>query len=111
MEITNINRLSTQQRKRLTIVVKLVANPSIIFLDEPSSGLDVGAYSLYYHPCKEEVKRYMSIEWDVTSHLINYFEVLLGLDRRINPGSFEGELVFILKDELIKVLKANYSSS
>lgn len=30
--------LSTEQRKRLTIAVELVANPSIIFMDEPTSG-------------------------------------------------------------------------
>nr|GEX58236.1 ABC transporter G family member 31 [Tanacetum cinerariifolium] len=32
--------LSTEQRKRLTIAVELVANPSIIFMDEPTSRLD-----------------------------------------------------------------------
>jgi ABC-type multidrug transport system ATPase subunit len=31
--------LSTEQRKRLTIAVELAANPSIIFMDEPTSGL------------------------------------------------------------------------
>ncbi len=30
--------LSVEQRKRLTIGVELVANPSIVFLDEPTSG-------------------------------------------------------------------------
>ena len=30
--------LSVEQRKRLTIAVELVANPSIIFMDEPTSG-------------------------------------------------------------------------
>ena len=28
-----------EQRKRLTIAVELVANPSIVFMDEPTSGL------------------------------------------------------------------------
>ena len=27
-----------EQRKRLTIAVELVANPSIVFMDEPTSG-------------------------------------------------------------------------
>jgi ABC-type branched-subunit amino acid transport system ATPase component len=31
--------LSVEQRKRLTIGVELVANPSIVFLDEPTSGV------------------------------------------------------------------------
>lgn len=30
--------LSLEQRKRLTIAVELVANPAIIFLDEPTTG-------------------------------------------------------------------------
>lgn len=30
--------LSTEQLKRLTIAVELVANPSVVFLDEPTSG-------------------------------------------------------------------------
>ena len=29
--------LSVEQRKRLTIAVELVANPSIVFMDEPTS--------------------------------------------------------------------------
>lgn len=35
--------LSIEQRKRLTIGVELVANPSIVFMDEPTSGQsDIG---------------------------------------------------------------------
>jgi hypothetical protein len=30
--------LSVEQRKRLTIAVELVANPAVIFMDEPTSG-------------------------------------------------------------------------
>jgi ABC-type multidrug transport system ATPase subunit len=33
--------LSTEQLKRLTIAVELVANPSVVFMDEPSSGVAV----------------------------------------------------------------------
>ena len=32
------NGLSVEQRKRLTIGVELVANPSTVFIDEPTSG-------------------------------------------------------------------------
>ncbi|KAJ6833973.1 pleiotropic drug resistance protein 2-like isoform X1 [Iris pallida] len=35
-----LDGLSTEQRKRLIIAVELVANPSIIFMDEPTFGLD-----------------------------------------------------------------------
>lgn len=30
--------LSVEQRKRLSIAVEMVANPSVIFMDEPTSG-------------------------------------------------------------------------
>ena len=33
-----LDGLSVEQRKRLTIAVELVANPSIVFMDEPTSG-------------------------------------------------------------------------
>lgn len=36
--VPGVNGLSTEQRKRLTIAVELVANPSIVFMDEPTSG-------------------------------------------------------------------------
>lgn len=36
--IPGISGLSVEQRKRLTIAVELVANPSVIFMDEPTSG-------------------------------------------------------------------------
>ena len=33
-----VTGLSVEQRKRLTIAVELVANPSVVFMDEPTSG-------------------------------------------------------------------------
>jgi ABC-type multidrug transport system ATPase subunit len=33
-----VGGLSTEQLKRLTIAVELVANPSVVFMDEPTSG-------------------------------------------------------------------------
>uniref|UniRef100_A0ACD6A143 Uncharacterized protein n=1 Tax=Avena sativa TaxID=4498 RepID=A0ACD6A143_AVESA len=38
--------LSSEQRKRLTIAVELVSNPSIIFMDEPTSRLDARAAAI-----------------------------------------------------------------
>jgi ABC-type transporter Mla maintaining outer membrane lipid asymmetry ATPase subunit MlaF len=43
--------LSVEQRKRLTIAVELVANPSIIFMDEPTTGA-VSIPSPSSVPCK-----------------------------------------------------------
>ena len=36
--VPGVTGLSVEQRKRLTIAVELVANPSIVFMDEPTSG-------------------------------------------------------------------------
>ncbi|MFS7983179.1 putative ABC-type xenobiotic transporter [Helianthus anomalus] len=38
--IPGVSGLSTEQRKRLPVAVEVVANPSIIFMDEPTTGLD-----------------------------------------------------------------------
>ncbi|CAM8923252.1 unnamed protein product [Rhodiola kirilowii] len=50
--IPGVSGLSTEQRKRLTIAVELVANPSIIFLDEPTTGLDARAAAIVMRAVK-----------------------------------------------------------
>ncbi|GJS67792.1 plant PDR ABC transporter associated protein, partial [Tanacetum coccineum] len=44
--IPGVDALTIEQQKRLTIAVELVANPSIIFMDEPISGLDARAAAI-----------------------------------------------------------------
>ncbi|GMN45207.1 hypothetical protein TIFTF001_014402 [Ficus carica] len=44
--LAGVDGLSTEQRKRLTIAFELVANPSIIFMDEPTSGRDARAAAI-----------------------------------------------------------------
>ena len=49
----NVTELSTDHRKRLTIAVELVANPSIIFMDEPTTGLDAKAAAIVMRNCEK----------------------------------------------------------
>ncbi|KAF5960755.1 hypothetical protein HYC85_001964 [Camellia sinensis] len=60
--VPSVSGLSTEQRKRLTIDMELVANPSIIFMDEPTTALDV----IYSGPLGQH-----------SSSVIEYFEVSL----------------------------------
>ncbi|PWA87616.1 Pleiotropic drug resistance protein 4 [Artemisia annua] len=78
LEITNINGLSTSQQKRLTIVVKLLAKLSIIFIDEATSGYDSIAAAIVMRTLfllkriGEEI--YVGPAGRHSSHLIKYFE-------------------------------------
>ena len=38
-----VNQLSGGQRKRLTVAVELISSPLLLFLDEPTTGLDTGS--------------------------------------------------------------------
>ncbi|XP_039051988.1 ABC transporter G family member 37-like [Hibiscus syriacus] len=53
--IPGISGLSNAQHKRLTIAVELVANPSVIFMDEPISGLDARAAAIVMRAVKNVV--------------------------------------------------------
>ncbi|KAI8531756.1 hypothetical protein RHMOL_Rhmol11G0160400 [Rhododendron molle] len=50
--LPGVSGLSSEQRKRLTIAVELVANPSIIFMDEPTTGLDARAAAIVMRAVK-----------------------------------------------------------
>ncbi|KAJ0079258.1 hypothetical protein Patl1_24289 [Pistacia atlantica] len=82
---------STKQRKQLTVAVELVANPSIIFMDEPTSGFDAQGASIVMRAVKNVVETGRTIV--CTDHQPNidifeafdelssaYSEVELGVD-------------------------------
>ena len=50
--VPGVSGLSTEQPKRLTIAVELVANPSIIFMDDPTTGLDVRSAAIVIQAVK-----------------------------------------------------------
>uniref|UniRef100_K4A4V9 ABC transporter domain-containing protein n=1 Tax=Setaria italica TaxID=4555 RepID=K4A4V9_SETIT len=47
-----MNGLSLEQRKRLTVAVELVSNPSIILMDEPTTGLDARSAAIVIRAVK-----------------------------------------------------------
>jgi ABC-type multidrug transport system ATPase subunit len=72
--IPGISGLSTEQRKRLTIAVELVANPSVIFMDEPTTGLDARAAAIVMRAVKNVVDTGRTIVCTIHQPSIDIFE-------------------------------------
>ncbi|OVA07250.1 ABC transporter-like [Macleaya cordata] len=72
--IPGVSGLSTEQRKRLTIAVELVANPSIIFMDEPTSSLDARAAAVVMRAVRNVVDRGRTVVCTIHQPSIDIFE-------------------------------------
>lgn len=72
--IPGVNGLSTEQRKRLTIAVELVGNPSIIFMDKPISGLDARAAAIVMRAVKNVVEMGRTVVCTIHQLSIDIFE-------------------------------------
>lgn len=69
-----VSGLSTEQRKRLTIAVELVANPSIIFMDEPTTGLDARSAAIVMRAVKNVADTGRTIVCTIHQPSIDIFE-------------------------------------
>ncbi|XP_060167398.1 LOW QUALITY PROTEIN: pleiotropic drug resistance protein 3-like [Lycium barbarum] len=69
-----VSGLSTEQRKRLTIAVELVANPSIIFMDEPTTGLDARSAAIVMRAVKNVAETARTIVCTIHQPSIDIFE-------------------------------------
>ena len=86
--------LSVEQRKRLTIGVELVANPSIVFMDEPTSGQQDGCLMSGCSRCKHTIAE-QACQWMRASARVCFASVrdgprrlpVLSLVRRQLQGS------------------------
>ncbi|XP_031274859.1 pleiotropic drug resistance protein 3-like [Pistacia vera] len=67
--------LSTEQRKRLTIAIELVANPSIIFMDEPTIGLDARAAAIVMRAVTNAVDTGRAIVCTIHQPSMDIFDV------------------------------------
>ncbi|XP_020270835.1 ABC transporter G family member 44-like [Asparagus officinalis] len=72
--LPGVNGLSTEQRKRLNIAVELVANPSIIFMDEPTSGLHARAAAIVMRTMRNTVDTGRTVVCTIHQPSINIFE-------------------------------------
>ncbi|KAK7277246.1 hypothetical protein RIF29_18397 [Crotalaria pallida] len=72
--LPGIGGLSTEQRKRLTIAVELVANPSIIFMDEPTTGLDARAAAVVMRTVRNTVDTGRTVVCTIHQPSIDIFE-------------------------------------
>ncbi|KFK36615.1 hypothetical protein AALP_AA4G146800 [Arabis alpina] len=72
--IAGVSGLSTEQRKRLTVAVELVANPSIIFMDEPTTGLDARAAAIVMRAVKNVAETGRTIVCTIHQPSIDIFE-------------------------------------
>ncbi|KAG0452300.1 hypothetical protein HPP92_025773 [Vanilla planifolia] len=85
-----INGISKEQRKRLTIAVELVANPSIIFLDEPTTGLDARAAAIVMRAVRSIVETGRTIVCTIHQPSIDIFE---SFDEQVLLLDKEGALI------------------
>ncbi|KAJ8543110.1 hypothetical protein K7X08_005633 [Anisodus acutangulus] len=72
--LPGVNGLSTEQRKRLTIAVELVANPSIIFMDKPTSGLDARAAAIVMRTVRNTVDTGRTVVCTIHQPSIDIFD-------------------------------------
>jgi ABC-type multidrug transport system ATPase subunit len=72
--LPGVNGLSMEQRKRLTIAVELVANPSIIFMGEPTSRLDARAVAIVMRAVGDTVDTGRTVVCTIHQPSIDIFE-------------------------------------
>ncbi|XP_068634452.1 ABC transporter G family member 45-like [Aristolochia californica] len=72
--LPGVSGLSTEQRKRLTIAVELVSSPSIIFMDEPTTGLDARAAAIVMRTVRNTVDTGRTVVCTIHQPSIEIFE-------------------------------------
>lgn len=84
MGIPGVSGLTTEQRKRLTIAVELVSNPSIIFMDEPTTGLDARAAAIVMRAVKNIAETGRTVVCTIHQPGIDIFEAFDEVKTREN---------------------------
>ncbi|KFK23133.1 hypothetical protein AALP_AAs61551U000700 [Arabis alpina] len=84
--IPGLSGLTTEQRKRLTIAVEIVSNPSIIFMDEPTTGLDARAAAIVMRAVKNIAETGRTVVCTIHQPGIDIFEAFDELILMKNGG-------------------------
>lgn len=97
---TNVRRLSGGQKQRLALAAALVGNPEVLFLDEPSAGLDPQSRQMVFELISELRDRGMGII--LTTHLMDDAQRLADYIYIIDAGRnvAEGTVAQLLQHEL-----------
>ena len=100
---TQVRRLSRGQRQRLAICIALVADPAVVLLDEPTTGLDVQS-SLAIRQKIREMTREMGKSVLVTTHDMHVAQDLCDRIGIIDKGHLitcrpTGELLEVFADQ------------
>jgi len=97
---TSVRRLSGGQRQRLALAAALVGNPEVLFLDEPSAGLDPQSRQMVFGLISELRDRGMGII--LTTHLMDDAQRLADYVYIIDAGHnvAEGTVAQLLRHEL-----------
>ncbi len=97
---TTVRRLSGGQKQRLALAAALIGNPEVLFLDEPSAGLDPQSRQLVFELIAELRDRGMGII--LTTHLMDDAQRLADYVYIIDAGHnvAEGTVAQLLRHEL-----------
>ena len=96
------SKLSGGQKRRLALALSFIGNPDIIFLDEPTTGLDVGARKILWEFIKKESKNGKTIF--LTTHYLEEIEQVASRVIFLNKGE-------IIVDGTVDDIKKMASSS
>ncbi|KAH1219474.1 ABC transporter G family member 40 [Glycine max] len=84
--LPGVSGLSTEQHKRLTIAVELMANPSIIFMGEPTCGLDARGAAIVTRTVRNIVDTGRTILCTIHQPSIDIFEAFDEEDEKYMLG-------------------------
>ncbi|KAJ4721728.1 Pleiotropic drug resistance ABC transporter [Melia azedarach] len=116
--IPGVSGLSIEQRRRLTIAVELVGNPSIIFMDEPTTGLDARAAAIVMQAVKNVADTGRTIVCTIHQPSNDIFEAfdegICGVPKirdNYNPATWMLEVTSFAEDQLGVDLAQIYRNS